>query len=98
MEDPGHGKGREVRKGDGGAASTTKSFLNNFPLNSLTLSSSEKQKCTQVHLSDSRSLINIYLRILNNDDTNDGKVYILFIPSGERQRIKITNMLLTAVI
>ena len=40
----------------------------------------------------------ISLRILNNGDTNDEDVYIIFIPKGERQRIKTTNMLLTAII
>lgn len=39
----------------------------------------------------------ISLRILNNGDTNDEDVYIIFIPKGERQ-IKTTNMQLTAII
>lgn len=31
------------------------------------------------------------LRILNNEDTNDKNVYIIFILKGKRQRIKMTS-------
>lgn len=49
----------------------------------------------QVHLSDSKFLISIFsLRLLNNGDTNDEDSHIIFCPKGERQRLKITKMLL----
>lgn len=69
-----------------------------FHLNLLHSSYSEWHKCMQVLLSDSKFLTNVYLRILNNEDTSDEKVYILLIPSGARQRIKMTNTLLPVVI
>lgn len=49
-------------------------------------------------LSDSRFLTNVYLRILNNENTRDEKAYVLLIPSGALQRVKMTNTLLPVVI
>lgn len=49
----------------------------------------------QVHLSGGKFLTNVYLRILNNEDINDKKVYH---SSGARQKIKMTNKLLKVVI